>query len=80
MNTKSYIIVVPRNCRIIVIPRLSVKAKRTICEVLAIAFAIACAVFGAALAYDKMPVGVCIAGMVPAAAVSVGWLIKAGAV
>jgi hypothetical protein len=61
MLTK-YILVVPPNSTVYVVPRLSVKTKRTICELAGIAFFIACLGFGACVAKGLMPAGPALTG------------------
>jgi hypothetical protein len=61
MLTK-YILVVPPNSTVYVVPRLSVKTKRTICELAGIALFIACLGFGACVAKGLMPPGPALTG------------------
>jgi hypothetical protein len=61
MLTK-YILVVPPNSTVYVVPRLSVKTKRTICELAGIALFIACLGFGACVAKGLMPAGPALTG------------------
>lgn len=61
-RTLGYIIIVPPSSKVIIKRRLSVRTKRTICELVALGLFIAVLGFGACVAKELMPAGPALTG------------------
>ena len=77
-KTLGYILVVPHNTTIMVVPRLSIKAKRTICEIASFVLLAAGAIFAAAGTNGAIPLAKGLACFVVLALAAIGVMRKGG--